>query len=186
MLWLLLTLCLVAGQPSPPQPLDAKSIFVTDHLQWQAQPGTLKHYAYRSTPGTLLLFRPDGEFDRLDCTLVREHESGPISINYRRSYRLAVGTWSRSGNGEIHVTSRLIFLTIPKVGEPIPGSPIDSHFTAQGQAVGRLAAAIEGDGTGYVPLDQVAASEVKALDQVIRMHSKEAAAAANPAAHAQP
>ena len=185
MLWLLLTLCLVAGQPSSPQALDAKSIFVNDHLDWQAQPGKLKNYAYRSAPGTLLLFRPGGEFDRLDCTLVREHKPGPVSINYRRSYRLAVGTWSQSGE-EIHVTSRVIFISIPKVGEPIPGPALESHWASHGQVSGRLAATIEGDGTRYIPLDQIKESEVRALDQVIRMHSKEAAAAGGPGDQARP
>jgi hypothetical protein len=174
--WLLMMLCFVAGQPSPPQTLDSKSIFVNDNLEWRAQPGALKNYSYRSTSGSLLIFRAGGEFDRLDCTLVREEQHGPVSINYRRSYSLSVGTWSKVGNDEIRVASRVIYVTIPKLGAAIPGPNIESRWTVHGQVSGRLAAAIEGGGSRYVPLQNITSNEIKALDQVIRLHLKEASA----------
>lgn len=173
MVWLITAVLLVAAQSPSPETLSSKSIFVIDNLHWRTQPGKLKDYSYRSASGTLLIFRADGEFDRLEGTLVREQQDGPISINYRRGYRLSVGTWKRISDDEIHVTSRVIFVTIPTVGEAIPGPDVQSSWNVHGQAKGRIAAAIEGGGRRYVPVYSISGSETRALDQVIRLHSKE-------------
>jgi hypothetical protein len=174
MLWFLTVVLLVAAQSPSPGTLNSNSIFVTDNLHWRPQPGKLKDYSYRSASGTLLIFRGDGEFDRLDGTLVREQQHGPISINYRRGYRLSVGTWLRISGDKIHVTSRVIFVTIPKVGEPIPGPDTESSWSVHGQVSGRIAAAIEEGGRRYVPLNLISDSEIRGLDTVIRLHSKDA------------
>ena len=172
--WFFTVILLLAGQASSPQALDIRSIFVSDNLQWRPQPGKLKSYAYRSTSGTLLIFRTDGEFDRFEGTLVRQQPHGTISIDYHRSYKVSVGTWKRHGNDELRVTSRVIFVTIPKVGEAIPGPDMESTWAIHGQANDAIGAAIEGSGKRYIPLRSISDEEAKALDQVIRLHSKEA------------
>jgi len=174
--WLVPLILLLFGQPSSSQPLDTSSIFVNQNLEWQAQPGKLAGYPYRFASGTLLIFRADGEFDRLDGTLVRQQEHGPISINYRRSYRVSVGIWNRVNNEEIRVISHVVYVTIPKVGEVIPGNDTQSDWRVHGQASGRIAAAIDGGGSHFIPLHSITASEVRALDQVIRLHLSEVSA----------
>jgi hypothetical protein len=154
---------------------DKNWIFVSQDLAWHPQSDALKHYSYRLTTARILVFGNRGGFYQFDGTLIREWKSGPISIKYERGYRLGAGTWNQGDSNSISVRSRLIFVTVPKVGQVLPGPEVGTELKVNGQLSAGDVTQLDLNGRRYgVPAD-LPAREIEKLRQVIDFHVRQGA-----------
>jgi hypothetical protein len=153
--------------------MDTDRIFVNQDLGWHPQSDALRHYSYRLTAARILVFGSRGEFYQFDGTLVREWKSGPISVKYERGYRIAVGTWNQIGSNSISVRSRMIFVTVPKVGQVLPGPEVGTELKVNGQLRVGDVTQLELNGKRYGVAVDLPAKEIERLRQVINFHVKQ-------------
>ncbi len=91
------------------------------NAKWQKAPADINPNL--STASThVLYFQPDGKMSVIGCVV--NQQSGHYAISAGDGQTVAVGDWHEK-NGQIVAHWRLVFRTVPKVGEKLPGPWVD-------------------------------------------------------------
>ncbi len=115
--WVIVTVVGLQLAAVPSHGPGGQEVWVTRTIRWQRAPAAV-HAELTYGQGTVLYFGADRKFGMIDCWLYKKGDS--LQISPGDGQNVYVGVWSER-DGEISLTYRLTYRTVPVVGENLPG-----------------------------------------------------------------
>jgi len=119
--WLVTQLFLLVGLMFAQQtPVKPEWVLVGGQpIHWDSPPrGT--HIPIKTSPASILIFNPNGDFAELGCLLIRQKD-GTVLISHGDGFVVGAGRWTHDANS-VTVMSRVVYRTVPMVGGAKPES----------------------------------------------------------------
>lgn len=121
--WVLLFLLIGCRQVSHKNH-DVIGFWIREQMNWEFPPQGLELDSLRFTYTSTLYFSSDGTFKIFHWMLLKVEPDDSMGASLGDGFSLHLGNWHPSNPREVLVKYRLIYRSIAKIGETLPGEEI--------------------------------------------------------------
>jgi hypothetical protein len=129
--------------------INLEWVYINNNLVWESPPSELhKTYQYADNTHIVVLY-PSGEFAQVSGTLLRDKETGHLSLCEGCGFSIFKGVWHLENSGKLNVRKKLVYGQLRPAKD---SEEVNESWKMDGESKVRLALRLHSPTTTYKPL----------------------------------